>query len=129
MTFFSDLLDLIRTLGYQVYDTDVPETPKFPYIVAWGGTANPHSEQPVSSRADGVSDRVGVTCAAGTPEGARIVHQRVRQLLQPGGFPTEIGGFLVKIRDHQAVQVDRGEMITGTNRHPAYAVDIYSVQR
>ena len=129
MTFFSDLLDLIRTLGYQVYDTDVPETPKLPYIVAWGGTANPHSEQPVSSRADGVSDRVGVTCAAGTPEGARIVHQRVRHLLQPGGFPTEVGGFLVKIRDHQAVQVDRDETITGTNRHPAYAVDIYSVQR
>ena len=40
MTFFSDLLDLLRTLGYQVYDTDVPETPNLPYIVAWGGTAN-----------------------------------------------------------------------------------------
>lgn len=129
MTFFSSLLGLLGPLGYQVYDTDVPEAPTLPYIVVWGGVANPHGEQPLSSRADGVSDRLGVTIAAGTPEGVRIVHSRVRGVLQPDGFPTEVGGYWVKIQDHDPVQVDRGETIIGTDRHPAYCVDIYSVQR
>lgn len=126
---FSDLTALLETLGYEVYDTDVPVTPRFPYIVVWGGEANPHREQPLTSRADGVQDRLGVTCAAGTPEGARIVHRRTREVLQPGGRPREVGGYWVKIQDHQPVEVDRDETITGTNRHPAYCVDIYSVQR
>lgn len=126
---FSDLIDLISGLGMRVYDTDVPTTPEFPYVVVWGGHANPHPEQPLTSRADGVWDRIGVTCAAGTPEGARIVHARVRNVLQPGGFPLDVGGYWVKITDHQPVQVDRDETITGTNRHPAFCVDIYSIQK
>lgn len=125
---FSELEDLLSPIC-RVYDTDVPETPRFPYIVLWGGNASPHPEQSVASRIDGVLDRVGVTVAAGTPEGARIVHQRARQVLQPGGFPLDIGGFTLKLVDHQPVQVDRQETIIGTNRHPAYCVDIYQVAK
>lgn len=126
---FSDLIALLKTLGYQVYDTDVHETPSYPYILVWGGVANPHPEQALSSQADGVSDRVGVTVAAGTPAGARTVHSLVRALLQPDGFPLTVGGFQLKIRDHQPVQVDRDEIITGTGRHPSFCVDIYSAQK
>lgn len=127
---FSELTSILRTLGYSVYDTDVPEaSPKLPYILVWGGNSSPHPEQSVASQADGVSDRVGVTVTAGTPAGARQLHQLVRELLQPGGFPREIGGFHVKIRDHQPVQIDRDVTLASTGRHPAYCVDMYSVQR
>lgn len=126
---FSELISLLGVLDYQVYDTDVPEQPEFPYIVVWGGDSRPHVESPLSSRILGVQDRLGVTCAAGTPEGARAVHRRVRGVLQPDGFPMLVGGFTVKLTDHQPAEVDRDERITGTNRHPAFTVDIYSVTR
>lgn len=126
---FSELVSLLSGLGYRVYDSDVPEQPEFPYIVVWGGDARPHIEAPLASQIMGVQDRVGVTCAAGTPEGARIVHRLTRGLLQPGGFPKMVGGFMLKLTDHQPVEVDRQETITGTNRHPAFTVDIYSASR
>lgn len=126
---FSELVASLEPLGYQVYDSDVPEQPEFPYIVVWGGDARPHVESPLSDRILGVQDRVGVTCAAGTPEGARIVHRLVRGILQPNGFPMLVGGFTLKLTDHQPVEIDRQETITGTNRHPAYTVDLYSASR
>lgn len=126
---FSELLDLLRTLDYQVYDTDVQETPSFPYILVWGGASNPHREQNLGSQADGVDDWCGVTVAAGTPAGVRTVHNSVRALLQPDGFPINLGGYQLKIREHQRTQVDRDETITGTNRHPAFCVDIYDVTK
>lgn len=126
---FSDLVSLLATLGYEVYDTDVTDTPKFPYILVWGGDAGPHGEQNLGSQADGVWDRVGVTVAAGTPAGVRTVHKRVRALLQPEGFPIDLGGFVLKIRDHQPTQVDRDVKITNTDRHPAFCVDLYTVTK
>lgn len=127
---FSELVSLLGSLGYKVYDTDVTDaSPVFPYILVWGGDANPHREQNLGSQADGVSDRVGVTVAAGTAAGVRILHKQVRDLLQPSGFPIEVAGYMVKIRDHQPTQVDRDETITGTNRHPAFCVDIYDVTK
>lgn len=121
----SDLTGALEPLGYTVYDTDVPEQPTFPYIVVWGGESRPHVESPLSDRILGVDDRVGVTIAAGTPEGVRIAHERTRSVLQPGGFPIEVDGFILKLIDHMPVEVDRKEYITGTNRHPAFCVDIY----
>ncbi len=127
---FSELIATLRTLGYQVYDTDVTDaSPAFPYILVWGGDSRPHAEQNLGSQADGVSDRVGVTVAAGTAAGVRIVHQQVRSLLQPNGFPIQVAGFTLKIRDHQPTQVDRDEVITGSGRHPAFCVDIYDVTK
>lgn len=126
---FSELKSLIESLGYTVYDTDVPETPKYPYVVLWGDNSRPHVESPLANSILGVQDRLGVTCAAGTPAGVRIVQPKVRALLQPGGFPSAVGGFTLKLTDHQPPEVDRDEVITGTNRHPAYSVDIYTVTR
>lgn len=127
---FSELVSLLGSLGYKVYDTDVTDSsPAFPYILVWGGDARPHMEQNLGSQADGVSDRVGVTVAAGTAAGVRTVHRQVRDLLQPNGFPLTVGGFHMKIRDHQPTQVDRDETITGTNRHPAFCVDLYDVTK
>ena len=127
---FSDLIELLETLGYDVYDTDVTESsPKFPYLLVWGGDSNPHQEQNLGSQADGVADWCGVTVAAGTAAGVRIVHKQVRDLLQPSGFPSTVGGCTLKIREHQRTQVDRDETITGTNRHPAFCVDIYDVTK
>lgn len=126
---FSDLLSLLRTPGYTVYDTDVTDTPTFPYIVAWGGDSRPHQEQNLGSQADGVSDRVGVTVAAGTVAGVRTVHRQVRALLQPDGYPITLGGYMLKISDHQPAQVDRDVTLTGTGRHPAFCVDLYNVAK
>lgn len=126
---FSDLIALLSTLGYKVYDTDVPDTPTLPYLLVWGGDANPNREQPLSSRADGVSDRVGVTVVAGTPAGVRTVHKQARALLQPDGYPITLGGYTLKIRDHQPTQVDRDVKLTNTDRHPAFCVDLYSVTK
>lgn len=126
---FSELTEALQATGYAVYDTDVPETPALPYVVVWGGAAAPHGERCLADRMIGVRDRLGITTAAGTPEGARIAHQRVRAIVQPDGFPASFGGFQVRLTDHQPVQVDRAEKITGTNRHPAYCVDIFVVEK
>ena len=126
---FSELVSLLSTLGYKVYDTDVSDSPTLPYILVWGGDANPHGEQSLDSQASGVSDRVGVTIAAGTPAGVRTVHKQVRALLQPDGYPITLGGYSLKIRDHQPAQVDRDVTLTGTGRHPAFCVDLYNVTK
>lgn len=126
---FRELVALLESTGYQVYDTDVPVTPTFPYIIVWGGVANPHVEESLDAFNDGVQDRVGVTVAAGTPAGVRLVHSEVSALLRPGGYPLTIAGYQLKHRDHNPVQVDRDEVLAGTNRHPAYCVDNYDVAR
>lgn len=126
---FSELVSLLSTLGYKVYDTDVSTTPTYPYILVWGGDAAPAFEKPLDGKSDGVSDRVGVTIVAGTPAGVRMVHGDVRALLQPGGYPRTVGGFELTIRDHQPTQVDRDVKVTNTDRHPAFCVDIYTAQK
>lgn len=126
---FSDLINTLKPLGYTVYDTDVPEQPEYPYIVVWGGHARPHLEQAVSGQIVGVDDLIRVTYAAALPEAARLAMSRARQLLQPGGFPSMIGGYMFKLTDHQPVQVDRDESIIGTNRHPSFAVDVFRVTK
>lgn len=127
---FSELERLLAPLTYKIYDTDVHESsPKLPYIVLWGGNARPHEERPLTGRMVGVHDRLGVTTAAGTVAGARILHQRVRHILQPNGFPIIVAGFTLTLDDHQPPQVDRDEVIASTGRHPAFAVDIFRVTR
>lgn len=127
---FSDLIALLEQLGYPVYDTDVTEAnPKYPYYVVWGGEARPHVERPLSSRMLGVQDRIGITGAAGTCEGARMMIASARQILQPGGLPVRVAGYTLTLDDHQAATPDRDEVIAGTNRHPCFAVDIYTVEK
>ena len=126
---FSELVTLLKTLGWQVYDTDVPEQPKYPYMVVWGDDSRPHVETPLSDRMLGVQDRVGVTYAAGTPEGVRLLVSAGREVLQPGGYPLSLAGFTLKLTDHQQVDVDRDVVIAGSNRHPAFSVDIFALTR
>lgn len=126
---FSELVVLLESLGWSVYDTDVPEQPRYPYIVVWGGDARPHVESPLASKVLGVQDRVGVTYAAGTPQGARMVCVAAREVLQPQGFPVTVAGYTLKLADHQPAQVDRDVKMTATDRHPAYAVDIFEATR
>lgn len=127
---FSELKTALKTLGYKVYDTDVTESsPKFPYIVVWGDHNRPHVESPLSSKILGVQDRLGVTCAAATAEGARMLHGMVRAILQPNGYPATVAGFVLKLSDHQPPQVDRDETLATSGSHPVYTVDIYDVTR
>lgn len=126
---FSELIALLAPLGWKVYDTDVPESPTYPYIVVWGGEARPHTESPLSDKILGVQDRVGVTYAAGTTQGARIVNTAAREILQPRGYPVSVAGFTLKLTDHQPVDVDRDVKMTSTDRHPAFSVDIFTVTR
>lgn len=117
---------LLAPLGYAVYYVDVPEAPAFPYVLLWGtgGIAGP--EQPMSGPAD-LTDRLGVTCVAGTPEGVLIAAARVRGVLD-GAEPAVAGRRVwLSLWDSRAVQVDREVTIPNTNRHPAYGVDLYAL--
>lgn len=117
---------LLAPLGYAVYYVDVPEAPTLPYVLLWGtgGVAGP--ERPLSGPAD-LTDRLGVTCVAGTPDGVLIVTGRVRGALD-GARPTVVGRSVwLNLWDARAVQVDREVTIPNTNRHPAYGVDLYAL--
>lgn len=115
---------LLAPLGYAVYYVDVPEAPTLPYVLLWGTGGTPGPERPLSGPTD-LTDRLGVTCVAGTPEGVLIVAARVRGVLD-GAEPTVTGRRAwLHLWDSRAVQVDRDVTFPGTNRHPAYGVDLY----
>lgn len=107
-----------------VYYVDVPDAPALPYVLLWGSSGVPSDDVPISG-ADDLTDLLGVTAVAGTPDGVLIVRSRVRTLLD-GAHPI-VAGRLVTLRlfDSRPTQVDREVTIPNTNRHPAYGVDLY----
>lgn len=117
---------LITPLGYAVHYVDVPTAPAFPYVLLWGSGGTRSGEEALCGSSD-LTDRLGVTCVATTPEAALTVLNRVRGALDDK-HPTVTGRFVtLRLWDSRAVQVDRDVVMPGTNRHPAYAVDIYAL--
>lgn len=107
-----------------VYYVDVPDAPAMPYLLLWGSSGVPSDDVPISG-ADDLTDVLGVTAVAGTPEGVLIVRDRVRALLD-GAHPTVAGRVVtLQLFDSRATQVDREVTIPTTSRHPSYGVDLY----
>ena len=125
----SDLIGQLSELGYPVYDTRSPDNAVPPFIVVAGGEAEPHHERSVGGQNLGVYDHIRVTCTAGTPSGARIVHRNMRAVMAPDGYPKVLGQYQLRLSDHQGAQIDTETVIYKTDRHPAYFVDIYRVER
>lgn len=116
---------LDAALTWTVYDTTVPTAPTFPYVLLWG-SGGMASTETLAGAAD-LSDRLGVTMAAGTADGVRQVIAATRAVLD--GLTLTVEGRHVELHlwDSRAIQVDLGVTIPGTSTHPAFAVDIYTL--
>lgn len=122
---------LLSPLGYSVYFGEAPVLPEYPYVVLWTQGQGFHGDVSVGFVRRDFRWRVGVTMTAGTPEGALIVQEAVRGVLMPGGESCRprVAGRSVELvwRDGLGVTVDRAVKITGTDRFPAYTVDMYDL--
>ena len=117
-------------LGPDIHDTEAkPIEPKktltFPYLLLWGtnGTA---SLETLAGSAD-LADRLGVTMVAGTADGVRQLAQEVRPILDGGKWTASGRHVETHLWDSQAIDTDDDVTIPGTNTHPAYGVDIYTL--
>lgn len=98
-----------------------------PYHLLWTGSGTVPAEASVDPAGD-FTDTLGVTSVAGTPKGALIAQREAREALAPfAAGSTVVAGRIVwlTLYDSRSVQVDRDVTVTSTNRHPAYAVDMY----
>src|SRR5690625_1579856 len=98
---------LLAPLGYQVYATDVPESPTYPYILL----AFTPGEWDAVAQGDGYGtlDTFLDTIVAGlTSDQVLVVHRRIRAVLQ-GRAPTIAGRRVDPLRQFHAepVRVDR----------------------
>lgn len=100
-----------------------------PYVLLWASAGVPVEERSECGPGGEFTDALGVTAVAGTPDGVWIVQEAVRGVLSPGGRTTrhDVDGDVMWLAlfDSRAVQIDRDVTITGTNRHPAFGVDLY----
>jgi hypothetical protein len=115
---------LLAPLGYPVYYVDAPDRPTMPYVLLWGSSGVPSSEQAIVGPGD-LTDLLGITTVAATPEAVLIVRSRVRTVLDDSR-PTSAGSLVwLNLADSRPTAVDRDVTDPTTNRHPAYGVDMY----
>ena len=115
---------ILTGAGHTVYFVDVPEKPTYPYALLWSTSGTLVSESLCGSD-DDLDEPLGVTAAAGTPEGVLIFQGLVRELLD-GSSPVVAGRSTnLDLTLSQRVEVDRDVTIVDTNRHPAFGVDLY----
>lgn len=116
---------LLEPYGHPVYFADVPETPTYPYVLLWSGLGRLTSDE-FDGAQDDLNDLLGVTIVAATPEAVLVAGPRVRSYLL-GERPIVEGRYVqpLYLHDSQQVTPDRDVTIPNTNRHPAFAVDLY----
>lgn len=115
---------LLTPLGWATYYVDVPETPATAYILLWGSSGLPSSEQPLRGPVD-LTDGLGVTCVAATPYGVLSMRTAVRGVLDEA-HPVVAGRVVtLSLWDSRDTQVDRDVTLPDTGRHPAFGVDVY----
>lgn len=125
-------ISAIRALipaAYATYFVDVPDAPTYPYVLLWTSAGAPGLETPVCDTNRDLDAVLGVTHVATTPDGALIATERTRAVLQPGGGILRLSvpgrAAWLKRFDSRDVQVDRDVTLPASNRHPAFAVDLY----
>lgn len=114
---------------YVPYFVDVPDAPTYPYVLLWTSAGAPGLETSLCGTNRDLDAVLGVTHVATSPEGALIATERVRGALQPGGDILRLNvpgrAAWLKRFDSRDVQVDRDVTLPASNRHPAFAVDLY----
>lgn len=113
---------LLAPLGYQTYYVDVPTKPAPVYVLLWGSSGVPSSEQAICGP-DDLTDLLGVTVVAGTAYGVLTVRSQVRAVLD-GAMPAVAGRVVwLRLFDSQNTQVDRD-----VTPHVPYGVDLYQLK-
>lgn len=127
-----DGVQALLPAGMTVYRGDVPDDPKYPYVVLWGDLGDESSGGPDgdSLRDDlsVLSLRLRATYAGLTFDSVLIQCRNVRAALSRK-TPTVAGWHCNPLRQSSLmdVQVDRDVTITGTGAHPLYAVDEFAL--
>ena len=121
-----DIIDAILALiPITAYYVEVPEKPTYPYALVWSTSGLPTAEQSLVG-GDDLSDLVGVTTVHTTPRNAVKVAGEVVRPALAGAHPVVAGRLVtLSLFDSRQVEVDEKVTLTDTNRHPAFAVDIY----
>lgn len=119
----------LAPLGYPVHFTAVPPgvSNGGPHLLLWTSAGN-LDVLALDGMAREIDTQVGLTHVTGTPEGVLVMTARTRAVLAPLGLgELEVEGWRSWLRlvDSRPVQIDRDVPITGTNRFPAYGVDMY----
>ncbi|MCT2177420.1 hypothetical protein M3F63_07025 [Brachybacterium muris] len=121
----------IDEAGRKVHDTDAGQSPKFPYIVLWGGDVGRFSVDVAQSQ-DEAAGTIGVTCTALTARAARSLQSTLADLLD--GQVIRVPGrhaFELVEQEVRPVMVDRDVQIPtngGGSRYPFYGVLTYRVE-
>lgn len=118
-------IDAIRALlvGVTSYYVTVPTAPTYPYVLLWSSSGTRPVEGVIESSSD-LTDTIGATCVAGTPDGVLIVRDIVRTLLD-GSHPTVTGRLTwLNLYDSLPTTVD-DDVTIPNGGHPAYGVDLY----
>lgn len=108
------------------YDNEGKVLPlTYPYVLLWSGTGRMTSDE-LDGVQDDLNDILGVTTVAASADATLVAALRVRSYLL-GKQPVVEGRYVQPLRlfDSQQVTPDREVTIPGTNRHPAFAVDLY----
>lgn len=115
--------------AYTVYFVDVPDAPTYPYVLLWTSAGSPGVEANMCGANLDIDAVVGVTHVATSPDGVLAATAKTRPALQPGGRIKRLAvpdrAAWIEFYDAQNVQVDRDVTLPSSNRHPAYAVDLY----
>lgn len=122
------IMAMLAPLGHAVYFVDVPDLPAMPYILVWSSAGTPGREVPLCDERTDLDTQIGVTSVAATPLGALTLSASVRALLD-GSEPVTPGrSARLDLADSRPVDVDRQVTIPGSDRHPAYGVDLYRLR-
>lgn len=112
---------------FTAYLFDVPANPVFPYVVIWGDPGTSGSESLDPTPRD-LSLNPRVTCVGVNYESCLIVLQAVRTALNRAR-PVVAGRFVHELVQEPLLDIrpDRDVTIPGTNTHPIFAVDGYTL--
>ena len=83
-------------------------------------------DAPACDTSDAFWTSVRVRAVAGTPDGVAIILANVRRTL-PGVLAVEGRAASIAWTRSEFIEIDPDATIPGTNRHPAYGVDTYTL--
>lgn len=116
---------LLTAAGRTNYFVTVAGAPTLPYDLVWSSGGDLPVERPVADSHADVDELIGVTTVAGTPEGVLIAQAVTRGALDLKS--PAVAGRITSLErvESRPIQVDSDVVVPGTNRNPAYGVDMY----
>lgn len=120
---------LLEPLGYTVHRWTAPVV-SAQYVILSTAAHDGDLEDGLVDCGEAFATDLQVKAVAGTPDGVVIMLARIRGVLSPARGEAAVpldGRHVVThyVRSEHVPIVDRDVTITGTNRHPAHAVDTY----